>query len=91
MSRRSHHDNVDVDSEVGDRDRHRRTAQSDRGRSPSPKVSKRVRHNNEEEHGEKELINEISSYSNAEIHRKEKSQGSAQFDNLYASLLPSSD
>ncbi|UJR29733.1 hypothetical protein I4U23_017281 [Adineta vaga] len=90
MSGKSHRDNVDVDSEVGDRDRHRRTVQSDRGRSSSPTTSKRVRRNNEE-HVEKELINEISSNSNIEINRKEKSEGSTQLDNIYASLLPSSD
>ncbi|CAF0896929.1 unnamed protein product [Adineta steineri] len=85
-----HRENVDKDSEVGDRDRHRRTAQSDRGRSSSPPTSKRVRKT--EEHVEKELINELSSHNDNEFNRKEKhQQGSTQLDNLYASFLPSSN
>lgn len=89
MSGKAHRENVDVDSEVGDRDRHRRAVQSDRGRSPSPVSSKRSRRT--DEHVEKELIHEISS-ANVELTRHEKQQqGSAQLDHLYASLLPSSD
>ncbi len=89
MSGKSERENVDKDSEVGDRDRHRRTVQSDRGRSSSPTISKRVRRT--EEHVEKELINELSSNSDMEFHKKEKIEGSSQLDNLYASFLPSSD
>jgi hypothetical protein len=38
----------------------------------------------------KKLINEISSNSNIELNKKEKSVGSTQLDNLYASFLRSS-
>ncbi len=76
----------DEDSEVGDRDRHRRTIQSDGYYSTS---SKKIRKN--EENVEKELINCLSSNSNIELNEKGKNVGSIQLDNVYASYLPSSD
>lgn len=81
-------DREDEDIEVGDRDRHRRSVQTDGGRSSSPK-SKRIRSN--DVHPEKELINEISIQSNEKSFHKDKSSGSKELDNLYASYLPSSD
>ncbi|CAF1252664.1 unnamed protein product [Rotaria sordida] len=74
------------DDEVKDNDRKR--VESNYVRNSSATTPKRIRRN--EEHVEKELINEFSSNSNIELNPKEKSQGSAQLDNFYASFLPSS-
>ena len=83
----------DEDSEVGDRDRHRRNVQMDRARSRSPRSSssttKKSRQN--DENPDKELIHEITSDFHGRSTRKEKSVGSKELDNLYASYLPSSD
>jgi len=89
MSGKTRRETEDENLEVGDRDRHRRTVQSDVIGSSSSTTSKRIRR--EEENIEKELINELSSNSNIELNKKEKSIGSTQLDNLYASFLPSSD
>jgi hypothetical protein len=88
MSGKTRRETEDEDSEVGDRDRHRRTVQSDVVDSSSSTTSKKIRRN--EENVEKELINEISSNSNVQLNKKEKNVGSTQLDNLYASFLPSS-
>jgi hypothetical protein len=89
MSGKLGRDHENEDSEVGDRDRHRRNVQSDRGRSRSPVSSKARRH---EENVRKELIEEFSIESNQNFQRKEdKSSGSKELDNLHASYLPSSD
>jgi WD40 repeat protein len=85
MSRKVQGDHADEDSEVGDRDRHRRTAQSDHGHSST---SKRLRVNEEQE---KEFINTLSYNPENELNRKEKVSGSIELDNLYASLLPTSN
>ena len=73
--------------------RHRRNVQMDRARSRSPRSSsstiKKFRQN--DENPSKELIHEITSDSHGRSTRKEKSTGSKELDNLYASYLPSSD
>src|SRR5690242_14634062 len=74
---------------VEDEDNYRRKVGSISGRSQSPTKSKRIRQN--EEINEKELICEFESNSNKKLNLKEKSEGSKELDNLYASYLPSSD
>ncbi len=55
MSGKNHRETEDENIEVGDRDHHRRTVQSDVIDSSSSTTSKRIRR--EEENIEKELIN----------------------------------
>ncbi|CAF3618352.1 unnamed protein product, partial [Rotaria sp. Silwood2] len=81
MSEKFHRDDEDKNND-------RKRVESDYVRSSSATTSKRIRR--DEEHVEKELINEFSSNSNIELNPKEKSQGSSQLDNFYASFLPSS-
>src|SRR4051812_5686539 len=91
MSGKLGRNHEDEDSEVGDRDRHRRNVQSDRGRSRSSPTSKKARR--DEENVGKELIEEFAIDSNRNSTRKEEKSvvGSKELDNLYASYLPSSD
>jgi hypothetical protein len=69
MSGKNRREIEDQDIEVGDRDRHRRTVQSDIVGSSSSITSKRIRRD-EEKNIEKELINELSSNSNIELNKK---------------------